>query len=90
MVQSSAQPSLDAQVPGLTLTRFNEGVYLVHDAQGLHVGNLKWIPPQWKFKAIGHDEGGAVIPGGGPLTDKHNMPFPGADAAQVSAGLLGV
>lgn len=30
----------------------------VRDALGGHVGHLKWIQGAWKFKAIGHDEGG--------------------------------
>ena len=42
---------------------------------GLHVGNLKLIGGVWKFKAIGYDAAGQVIPGGGLLTDKHNTVF---------------
>jgi hypothetical protein len=37
---------------------------------GVHVGNLKWIRGVLKLKAIGRDASGAVIPGGGPLTDQ--------------------
>ncbi len=85
MSQAPAGPPLQA----LSLTRVNDAVYRVDDAQGVQVGNLKWISGQWKFKAIGHDADGAVVPGGGPFTDRHNMPFATADAARVSAGLLG-
>ena len=42
---------------------------------GQHVGNLKLIGGVWKFKAIGHDNTGQVIPGGGLLTEKHNIVF---------------
>ena len=55
----------------------------VLDAAGHHVGNLKWIGGVWKFKAIGQDSSGAVIPGGGPLTDRHNTVFSSLDQAQI-------
>jgi hypothetical protein len=42
----------------------------------------------WKFKALGHDADGHLIPGGGPLTDRHNMTFAVLDEAVVSAALL--
>jgi hypothetical protein len=61
----------------------------VLDAEGRHVGTLKGIQGQWKFKAIGYDAQGAVIPGGGPLTDRHNMVFASLDEAAVNAGLSG-
>ncbi len=73
---------------GLALKRLNDGVFSVFDAQGQHVGNLKFIQAQWKFKAIGYDASGNVVPGGGPLTDHHNQLFAAADAELVSAGLL--
>lgn len=38
-------------------------------AFGLHLVNIGAV---WKFKAIGYDAAGNVIPGGGPLTDRHN------------------
>lgn len=70
------------------LSRFNDRVYLVLTDQGEHVGNLKFINGVWKFKAIGYDKDGAVIPGGGPLTDRHNTTF-GAplDQALINAKL---
>ena len=55
----------------------------VLDSAGHHVGNLKWIGGIWKFKAIGQDSSGAVIPGGGPLTDRHNTVFSSLDQAQI-------
>jgi hypothetical protein len=75
-------------LPALTLSRVNDGVYRVlagHD--GLHVGNLKLIGGQWKFKAVGYGARGELIPGGGPLTDRHNTTFAAPDAAVISAVL---
>jgi hypothetical protein len=75
-------------VTALTLTRVNDAVYSVHLPDGSHVGNLKRIGPVWKFKAIGYDAAGKVIPGGGPLTERHNTPFAAPDALEVSATLV--
>ena len=72
----------------LTLSRSNDHVYLVLSDQGEHVGNLKMINGVWKFKAIGYDPNGGVIPGGGPLTDRHNTLFVAFDAALISAALV--
>ena len=69
----------------LTLTAVNANVYGVHAPDGLHVGNLKRINGLWKFKAIGHDADGAVIPGGGPLTDWHNTVLACLDATALAA-----
>ena len=71
----------------LTLSRSNDYVYRVISEQGEHVGNLKFINGVWKFKAIGYDPNGDVIPGGGPLTDRHNATFAALDAALNSATL---
>ena len=71
----------------LTLRPVNPEVYSVHQPDGAHVGNLKRIGAVWKFKAVGYDAAGQVVPGGGPLTDRHNTAFAAPDAAAVSAGL---
>ncbi len=71
----------------LTLRPVNPDVRSVHGPDGSHLGYLKRIGAVWKFKAIGFDAAGQVIPGGGPLTDKHNTPFAAPDAAEVSAKL---
>lgn len=71
----------------LTLTPANPDAYSVHTPDGLHVGNLKRIGAVWKFKAIGYDAAGNIIPGGGPLTERHNTPFAAPDAVEVSAKL---
>ena len=72
----------------LTLHSTNNPVVRVLDSQGQCVGNLKLIGSVWKFKALGHDAGGGLVPGGGPLTDRHNMTFAVLDEAAVSAALL--
>ncbi len=72
----------------LSLNPLNDKVCQVLDAQDQHVGNLKYINGQWKFKAIGYDPQGDVVPGGGPLTERHNTTFARLDAAEVSARLL--
>ena len=67
----------------LTLNWVNADVRSVHLPDGSHVGNLKRIGAVWKFKAIGYDAAGHIIPGGGPLTDRHNTPFAAPDADWV-------
>ena len=71
----------------LTLRRLNDSVYRVLVDQDEHVGNLKFINGIWKFKAIGYEQNGDVIPGGGPLTDRHNATFVDLDEALISAKL---
>ena len=71
----------------LILNRLNNDVYLVLSDQGEHVGTLKSINGVWKFKAIGYDPKGDVIPGGGPLSDRHNTPFTALDEALINASL---
>lgn len=76
-------------MPGLTIGPDQGGVCAVLDAQGCQVGNLKLIGGRWKFKAVGHDDQGQVIPGGGPLTDRHNMGFDRLDTTEITHRLLG-
>ena len=71
----------------LELQPESPGVCRVLTSAGLHVGNLKLIGGVWKFKAIGYDASGQVIPGGGPLTDRHNTPFAALDEAQINVVL---
>jgi len=73
----------------LTLQTVNDGVCAVLDSQGQLVGNLKRIGAVWKFKAVGQTAGGALVPGGGPLTAWHNAAFERLDAAEVNARLRG-
>lgn len=72
----------------LMLKPQNDLVVGVHRQNGEHVGNLKRIGAVWKFKAVGYDAAGQVVPGGGPLTERHNMVFAAPDEALVSAALL--
>lgn len=71
----------------LTLNKVNDLVYQVLTDQGDHVGNLKRIGAVWKFKAVGYEPNGDVIPGGGPLTERHNTVFATPDEGAVSAAL---
>lgn len=76
-------------MPGLTIGPVRGDACPVRDAQGRQVGNLKLVGGRWKFKAIGHDAHGQVIPGGGPLTHRHNMGFDRLDATEIATRLLG-
>jgi hypothetical protein len=76
------------KAPPLTLKPLQTDVCQVLDAKGLHLGNLKLIGTVWKFKAIGYGPAGELIPGGGPLTERHNTRFDSLDAAVISATLL--
>lgn len=75
--------------PSFSLEPVNDGVYRVLDAQARHVGNLKRIGAQWRFKAVGYTEQGETVPGGGPFTLRHNRVFERPDAEAVGAGLSG-
>ena len=75
-------------MPGLTLHPVNDGVVAVRLASGAPVGHLKWMGGVWKFKAMGY-EGADLVPGGGPLTARHNRSFATLDATAIEAGLLG-
>lgn len=74
-------------MPEMTLSPFNDGIWRVIHGRHGHVGNLKLIGGVWKFKAIGYGPGAEVIPGGGPLTDRHNTVLAAADEALVNAAL---
>ncbi|MFT6591622.1 MAG: hypothetical protein ACJA2P_002480 [Rhodoferax sp.] len=71
----------------LTLSQVDDLIYRVLTASGAHVGNLKWINGVWKLKAIGYDTDGSVIPGGGPLTERHNTHFLTLDLALINGRL---
>jgi hypothetical protein len=71
----------------LQLHPVNAQVCRVTSHDGALVGNLKLIGGVWKFKAIGVDAHGHVVPGGGPLTDRHNTVFAVLDEAAVNAAL---
>jgi hypothetical protein len=73
--------------PLLTLNPVNPDAYSVHTPDGQHVGNLKRVGAVWKFKAIGYDAAGQLVPGGGPLTERHNTALHTPDAQALSAAL---
>jgi hypothetical protein len=72
-------------MPNSLLRPLNETVCALHAPSGLHVGNFKWLNGQWKFKAIGYGPTGQVMPGHGPLTDRHNACFDRLDEALIRA-----
>jgi len=74
-------------MPTLVLSPLNPLAYSVHTPDGAHVGNLKQVGAVWKFKAVGYDGDGQMVPGGGPLTAKHNTPLAAPDAAELSRRL---
>lgn len=77
---SAAEP-----VPvGLTLARINQRLHRVLTPCGAHLGNLQYSSGQWKFKAVGYDSDGAILPGWGPLTDRHNTVFAAPDEALLN------
>lgn len=74
-------------MPALQLRPVNADVFAVHSADGAHVGNLKRVGTVWKFKAVGYEPDGSVVPGGGPLTERHNTAFTTPDPDAVNAQL---
>jgi hypothetical protein len=68
----------------LKLSRVNDQVCQVLSAQGEHVGNLKLVSGVWKFKAVGYDARGSVMPGHGPLTQHHDTCFEAPDEVLVN------
>ena len=73
------------KMPPALLVRVSEGVHALHDPAGQHVGHFKWINGQWKFKAVGYAPSGQVMPGHGPLTEKHNACFDRLDEDFIRA-----
>ena len=71
----------------LMFRKINEQVVSVHLGNGELVGQLKLIGGLWKFKAVGYTAEGHLVPGGGPLTDRHNMTFAVLDEVAINAGL---
>jgi hypothetical protein len=74
-------------VPPLSLRPVNAAVYSVHGPDGAQVGILKRIGAAWKFKAIGFDAAGQLVPGGGPYTARPNPTLAAPDAAALGAAL---
>ncbi|CAN5747025.1 hypothetical protein BH18PSE1_BH18PSE1_02750 [soil metagenome] len=90
-MRSSEENSVELKltVKALVLIAVNDMIFRVLSDTGQHVGNLKKIRDVWKFKAIGYDRNGLVIPGGGPLTERHNTVFDNPDPSLLTSRLLG-
>ena len=73
----------------LSLHKENDVVWRVLSGPTRHVGNLKRVGAVWKFKAIGYDASGAMMPGHGPLTHRHNMSFAALDEELICKALGG-
>src|SRR5574343_1595533 len=74
-------------MPALVLSPLTPQAYSVHTPDGAHVGNLKQVGTVWKFKAVGYDADGQMVPGGGQVTARHNTPLAAPDAAELSRRL---
>ena len=72
----------------LSLGRIDDSAYRVVTDRGLHIGNLKLIGGAWKFKAIGYDSNGGILPGWGPFTAFHNTTFAVPDPALINVTLV--
>ena len=73
----------------LQLRPVNEGAQQVLTAKNEVVGQIKRIGGTWKFKALWLDEEGDWVPGGGPLTHRHNAVLDSIDAEHWQRLLLG-
>ena len=72
----------------LELQTLDKDLCRVTDAHGVCVGHFKRIQGVWKFKALGQDAEGRTVPGGGPLTHRHNTVLVELNADSVNAALL--
>lgn len=72
----------------MKLVNINELVVQVQADDATPLGHLKHINGLWKFKALGFDDQGGLMPGGGPLTDVHNTVFETLDPAVIAARLF--
>jgi hypothetical protein len=72
----------------LGLQPLGEDLCRVLDAHGTCVGHFKYIQGAWKFKALGYDAEGQTVPGGGPLTHRHNTLLAELTPDAVNAALL--
>jgi hypothetical protein len=77
----------DRDLP-LKLRPISDGAQFVITAQGVVMGQIKRINGTWKFKALWLDEDGDWVPGGGPLTDRHNATLDSTKAQDWQARLL--
>ena len=72
----------------MKLVNINPSVVQVQADDATPLGHLKRINGLWKFKALGFDDQGDLVPGGGPLTGVHNAVFETLDPAVIAARLF--
>jgi ABC-type transport system involved in cytochrome c biogenesis ATPase subunit len=70
------------------LVNINPSVVQVQADDATPLGHLKHINGLWKFKALGYDDQGDLVPGGGPLTGVHNAVFETLDPTAIAARLF--
>jgi len=80
--------ALEASDLPLKLRPINDGAQFITTAKGVVMGQIKRINGTWKFKALWRDEVGDWVPGGGPLTDRHNAMLDSTNAQEWQARLL--
>jgi len=80
--------ALDVSDLPLKLRPINDGAQYITTANGVVMGQIKRINGTWKFKALWRDEVGDWVPGGGPLTDRHNTTLDSTKAQYWQARLL--
>ncbi len=73
---------------GLELFFLRNDLHAVFDREGRHVGVVKNLRGAWTFRAIGYDEQGLAIPGGGPGSHRHGARVEQATVVAVR-GLFG-
>ena len=74
----------------MKLVNINPSVVQVQADDATPLGHLKRINGLWKFKALGYDDQGDLVPGGGPLTGMHNAVFETLDPTVIAARLFPV
>ena len=72
----------------MKLVNINPSVVQVQADDATPLGHLKHINGLWKFKALGYDDQGDLVPGGGPLTGVHNAVFETLDPTAIAVRLF--
>ncbi|NGX15330.1 ribonuclease HII [Wenzhouxiangella sp. XN24] len=72
---------------GLRLLQLRQDLHAVFDGGDHHLGVLKNLRGRWTFQAIGYDDEGRLLKGGGPCAGCHGLRLAGPDG-MVLAELL--
>jgi len=67
------------ELAGLRLLRLRQDLHAVFDGRDHHLGGLKNLRGRWTFQAIGYDDDGRLLPGGGPCAGCHGLRLAGPD-----------